>query len=148
MSTPITKRPFYEDFFKYMALIPNPGPAWRFEDFDLNADYRRLGLIQSLMRADNPDLSRFKAAGGKLIFYHGWKDGGVSPLTSVEFYKAIERTMGGRAATQNFLRLFMVPDMDHCKGGKGPWSIDYLSYLEKWVEQGKAPDMMIGTHYR
>jgi len=147
VNTPVTKRTFYEDFFKYMGLIPNPGPSWKFEQFDLNSDYKRLGLIQSLLQADNPDFHQFKEAGGKLIFYHGWKDAGVSPLGSVEFYKTIERTMGGRAATQGFLRLFMVPDMDHCAGGKGPWSIDYLDYLEKWVEQGKAPDVMIGAHF-
>lgn len=145
--TPILKKSFYEDFFKYMALIPNPGPAWKFENFDLNADYKRMGMIDSLLQADNPDLSRFKAAGGKLIFYHGWKDGGVSPLTSIDLYSKIERTMGGREATQTFLRLFMVPDMDHCAGGKGPWAINYLDYLEKWVEQDKAPDVMIGAHY-
>jgi hypothetical protein len=143
----LMKRTFYEGFFKYMALIPNPGPAWKFEQFDLNADYKRLGSIQTLLQADNPDLRAFKAAGGKLIFYHGWADAGPSPLGSVEFYKAIERTMGGRASTQDFLRLFMVPDMDHCGSGKGAWSIDYLSYLEKWVEQGKAPDVMIGAHF-
>lgn len=143
----LAKRGFYEEFFKYMALIPNPGPAWKFESFDLESDYKRLGLIQSLLQADNPDLHTFKEHGGKLIFYHGWGDGGPSPLTSIEFYNTIERTMGGRAATQSFLRLFMIPDMDHCMGGKGPWSIDFLGYLEKWVEQGKAPELMIGAHY-
>ena len=146
VNTPVTERTFYEDFFKYMALVPNPGPAWKFEDFDINSDYKRLGMIQSLLAADNPDLHRFKEAGGKLIFYHGWNDAGISPLTSIEFYKAIEKTMGGRAATQSFLRLFMVPDMDHCKIGAGAWAIDYLAYLEKWTEKGEAPDLMIGGH--
>ena len=144
---PLMKRSFYEDFFKFMALVPNPGPAWRFESFDLDSDYKRLGLIDSLLHADDPDLHAFKEAGGKLIFFHGWADGGLSPLTSIELYETIERTMGGRAATQSFLRLFMVPDMDHCMGGKGPWSIDFLGYLEKWVEQGKAPDVMLGAHH-
>jgi len=147
VENPIMKRSFYEDFFKYMGLVPNPGPKWKFEDFDLNSDYKRLGMIQSLLQADNPDLRRFKAAGGKLIFYHGWADGGPSPLTSIDFYKTIERTMGGRASTEDFLRLFMVPDMDHCFGGNGAWSIDFLGHLEKWVEHGQAPDMMIGAHF-
>ena len=144
---PVLKRRFYEDYFKYMALVPNPGPAWRFEDFDLDRDPKRMGMIDALIGADNPDLSRFKAAGGKLIFYHGWADGGLSPLTSIDFYQRIERTMGGRATTQDFLRLFMVPDMDHCAGGKGPWAVDYLSYLDDWVERGRAPDVMVGAHH-
>lgn len=145
--TPLMTRAFYEDFYKYMALNPSPGPNWKFEDFDLNSDYKRLGMIYSLLQADNPDLSRFKAAGGKMIFYHGWGDGGPSPLASIDYYNKVEKTMGGRTATQDFMRLFMVPDMDHCFGGAGAWSIDYLDYLEKWVEQGKAPDMLIGAHF-
>lgn len=144
---PLMKRSFFEDFFKYMAFIPNPGPNWKFEDFDLNADYKRMGLIQSLLQADNPDLRAFKATGGKMIFYHGWADGGPSPLTTIDYYQTVEKTMGGRAATQDFLRLFMVPGMDHCFGGSGAWSVDYLDYLDKWVEQGKAPDAMIGGYF-
>jgi feruloyl esterase len=130
-----------------MGLSPNPGPAWRFEQFDRNADYKRLGEIQGLMDATNPDFSRFKRAGGKLIFYHGWSDSGLSANASIELYETIERTMGGRAATQEFMRLFMVPDMDHCGGGAGPNGIDYLEYLDKWVDRGEAPDLMIGAHY-
>lgn len=147
IETPLMKRPFYEDFFKYMALTPNPGAGWKFENFDMNSDYKRLGMIQSLLQADNPDLRKFKAAGGKLIFYHGWSDGGPSPLASIDYYEAVERAMGGRASTEDFFRLFMVPDMDHCMGGNGAWTIDYLDYLDKWVEQGKAPDVLIGAHY-
>jgi hypothetical protein len=144
---PLGARGFYEDFFKYLALSPNPGPAWKFENFDLESDYKRLGMMRALMAADNPDLRTFKQAGGKLIFYHGWSDGGPSPLGSIDFYQTIERAMGGRASTQDFLRLFMVPDMDHCMGGKGPWTIDYLDYLEKWVEQDNAPAALIGAHF-
>lgn len=147
VDTPVLKRSFYEDFFKYMAFNPNPGPNWKFEQFDINEDYKRMGMIRSLLQADNPDLSRFKAAGGKMIIYHGWGDGGVSPLATIEYYKKVERTMGGRAATQDFARLFVVPDMDHCMGGAGAWSIDYLDYLDKWVEKGKAPDMLLGAHF-
>lgn len=143
---PLMTPRFYEDFFKYMALRPNPGPSWTFAQFDLDRDYQRLGEIHMLMDADNPDFSRFKAAGGKLIYYHGWGDGALSPLNSIAFYQTIERTMGGRAQTDDFLRLFLVPGMDHCSGGKGAWDIDYLAYLETWVERGKAPDVMIGKH--
>ena len=54
--------------------------------------------------------------------------------------------MGGRAATQDFFRLFVVPGMNHCTGGDGAFAVDYLSYLERWVEQGQAPEKMIGAH--
>ena len=43
------------------------------------------------------------------------------------------------------MRLFMVPDMDHCIGGPGADVIDYLSALEAWVERGEAPDKLLAT---
>jgi hypothetical protein len=36
--------------------------------------------------------------------------------------------------------------MKHCSGGSGAFAVDYLSALEGWVEQGRAPDQMIGAH--
>jgi feruloyl esterase len=36
--------------------------------------------------------------------------------------------------------------MNHCTGGAGAFAIDYLTYLEAWVEKGQAPDVMIGAH--
>lgn len=54
--------------------MPDPGPSWRLSDFDLARDYRRFGLTESLFGAANPDLRRFKAAGGKLLIYQGWND--------------------------------------------------------------------------
>jgi feruloyl esterase len=36
--------------------------------------------------------------------------------------------------------------MKHCTGGEGAYAIDYLSALEAWVEQDKAPERLIGEH--
>lgn len=146
-NSPLFAPTFYEDYFRFMGLIPNPGASWKFGDFDLNVDYQRLGMIDALIDATNPDYSRFKKIGGKLILFDGWADGGPSQARIIDLYQTIERTMGGRSATESFMRLFMIPDMDHCTGGNGAWEIDYLDYLEKWVEQGKAPNVMIGAHY-
>jgi hypothetical protein len=57
-----------------------------------------------------------------------------------------ERTMGGRAATEGFFRMFMIPGARHCRGGDGPYSVDFLAYIEDWVEHGKAPTVLIGSH--
>jgi hypothetical protein len=65
---------------------------------------------------------------------------------TIDYYETLERTMGGRAATQAFARLFMVPGMLHVSGGDGAYAIDYLTYLEKWVEDHQPPDVMIGSH--
>ena len=53
--------------------------------------------------------------------------------------------MGGSKPTQDFFRLFIIPGMNHCGGGVGAYSIDYLTYLENWVERDQAPDEMIGA---
>jgi feruloyl esterase len=43
-------------------------------------------------------------------------------------------------------RLFMVPGMDHCGGGPGANDFDFITALEEWVEQGRAPESLLGAH--
>jgi Tannase and feruloyl esterase len=140
---------FDVNFLRYMAFVPDPGPNWQPSDLNFDRDYKRFGMMESLYAGTNPDLRKFKAAGGKIILYHGWSDagpGGIPPLKTVDYYETVEKTMGGPAATQDFFRLFMIPGMGHCGGGEGALDIDYLSYLEAWVEKDHAPDAMIGKH--
>lgn len=124
---------------------PDPGPDWKPEDFDFDRDSKRLGMADAFWSANNPDLRQFNARGGKLLSYSGWNDLSMQ-LGTVDYYETVEKTMGGRAATQSFFRLFMVPGMTHCGGGEGANNFDYLSYLEAWVEKGEAPDKIIGSH--
>jgi feruloyl esterase len=49
----------------------------------------------------------------------------------------------GLRRTQEFARLFLLPGVAHCGGGAGPDTIDGLSPLVQWVEQGIAPDQII-----
>jgi feruloyl esterase len=49
----------------------------------------------------------------------------------------------GLRRTQDFARLFLLPGVAHCGGGAGPDTIDGLSPLMQWVEQGIAPDQII-----
>jgi feruloyl esterase len=96
--------------------------------------------------ANNPDLRKFAGAGGKMILYQGWADQSDIPSDALDYYETASKVMGGREATEKFFRLFMVPGMNHCWGGDGAFAIDYLSYMEAWVERGQAPDMMLGSH--
>jgi hypothetical protein len=132
-----------DSFFKYMVYGSSPG--WTSDTYDFESDYKRLGLA-ALYTDTNPDLRRFKAAGGKLIAYQGGNDVIEMPGAIVDYYQTVERVMGGREPTQDFFRLFIVPGMNHCVGGTGAWAIDYLSYLEAWVEENHAPDKVIGAH--
>jgi feruloyl esterase len=127
------------------AMIYGASAGWGFKSFDFDRDERRLGLA-ALYTATNPDLRRFKAAGGKLISYQGETDTFEMPTAMVDYFETVGKVMGGQKETQEFFRLFMIPGMNHCIGGAGAYSIDYLSYLEAWVEQNKPPNEMLGAH--
>lgn len=134
------------EWFRYYFFQPNPGPKWELSDFDFDRDFMRFGIAE--ITSYSPDLRKFKSAGGKLIVYTGWNDAvDVVPRT-LDYYESVERLMGGRAATQDFFRLFAVPGMNHCGGGDGASTIDWLSYLEAWVEDGQVPDMVIGANLK
>ena len=40
------------------------------------------------------------------------------------------------------MRLFMVPGLYHCDAGPGPDVFDDLTALERWVENGEAPQRL------
>jgi hypothetical protein len=134
------------DLWRYMGFMPDAGPAWQPADFDFDEDYKRVGLMEAIYTGSNPDLRKYKARGGKIISYQGWDDQSVVPLNVVDYYDTVNNTMGGLEQTQDFFRLFMIPGMDHCSGGAGAYAIDYLAHLEEWVENGAAPDKLIGVH--
>jgi hypothetical protein len=134
---------YYDSLFQ--SMIYGATPSWTAATYDFEHDYQRLGMA-ALYTDTNPDLRRFKAAGGKLLVYQGGNDVTEMPTAIVDYYQTVEKVMGGLEPTQDFFRLFIVPGMNHCAGGVGASSIDYLSYLEAWVERNQAPDKMIGAH--
>lgn len=134
--------------FRYHAFIPDPGPGWNLSDLDVDRDYKRLGMMEALYSANNPDLRKFKAAGGKLIMYVGWNDDRTLPSAIIDYYETVERTMGGRIPTQEFLRLFVLPGVNHCSGGAGADAVDFLGHLESWVEKDQAPDELLSARLR
>lgn len=129
---------------RYLFFTPDAGPHWTIRDFDFDADYKRLGLAASIHDASNPDLSRFKAAGGKLILIQGWDDSGLAMGDTIDYFEKMERTMGGREAAQEFARLFVVAGLAHGPGSLGPNAFDSLSHIESWVERGAPPASIIG----
>src|ERR1700736_4730962 len=83
-----------------------------------------------------------------MIIYHGLNDLSILPQWIIRYYENVERVMGGRDQTQSFVRLFSLPGVEHCGGGPGADIVDYLTYLENWVEEGKAPDRLIAAHLK
>ncbi|MBN2242324.1 MAG: tannase/feruloyl esterase family alpha/beta hydrolase [Acidobacteria bacterium] len=115
---------------------------WR--DFDLDRDMPVIDAAAGFVDAVDPDLGAFKAHGGKLLLYHGWGDFGIPPENTIQYYESVLEEMG--RGQDDWMRLFMVPGMGHCSGGAGPYSFDALGALEKWREQGMAPDAIMGRN--
>jgi feruloyl esterase len=127
---------FGETFFRNMAF-GRPNPSYDWLTFNVDADVDRIQWTRSVLDATEPDLTRFKARGGKIIGYFGWADPALNPLMGVRYYESVTRTMG--PSTPDFYRLFMVPGMFHCGGGIGTSTFDAVTPLVEWVEKGVAP---------
>ena len=52
--------------------------------------------------------------------------------------------MGGAEKTAEFARLFLVPGVDHGFRGAGPTPRGTQAALVRWVEEGMAPDQLLG----
>jgi feruloyl esterase len=145
------ERPARLNFWKIWAF-QNPNWDWRTFDFDagMTAVDDRLA---STINAMSSDLSAFRAAGGKLIQYHGLADPVVPPRESIDYYERVQAAEDTakppRAdASADFYRLFLAPGLYHCQGGPGPNVLDVEGALEKWVEQGVAPETIAATKRR
>lgn len=108
-----------------------------YRDFESSFDLA-MDRYDEVLGADDPDLSDFRAAGGKLLMWHGAADFGVMYQGSLDYYERVRAELGP-GKTQQFARLFVAPGVGHCRGGAGPELVDPFQALVTWVEQGKAP---------
>ena len=151
----------------YMKYFVFGDPQWDYRSWDFTRDMAKVDADRhnrSVMDTWNPDLKRFRDRGGKLILYHGWGDDAISPLNTINYFKlVVDKTTGGPKAadarapedakfqqaaqkTGDFMRLFMVPGMNHCGGGPGPNTFDAVAALSSWIENKQPPDMLPGRH--
>lgn len=117
---------------------------WDWKTWNVDKDVAAVDEKYGYINAINPDLSAFKARGGKLIQYHGWADTAISPENSINYRASVLNKMG--AKQDNWYRLFMVPGMAHCGNGAGPNQFNYMGAMERWRESGTAPEFMIAEH--
>ena len=134
----------------YSGFWYPPGPSYYGgRDFDFDRDPPRLAMKEMIYQHRNPDVRKFRDAGGKAILYHGWNDSDlIPPELSIDYYELVTRTMGGEEATKAFFRLLMAPSMLHCQYGPAGGEIDWLTVLENWVEKGEAPESVVAYQMR
>jgi feruloyl esterase len=133
--------------------------AWDYKTFSVDRDVKTaVQKVSGALNATDPDLRKFEARGGKLILYHGWSDAAIPAQNAIDYYQSVVKKMGAKKSA-GFVRLYMVPGMQHCGGGSGPNVFGHggvargdaqnniAAALERWVEQGIAPEEIIATKY-
>lgn len=134
--------------------------SWTYKDSNLtNALDAADTKMAATLNSTDPDLKAFHARGGKLIVYHGWSDAAIPPTNAISYYQNVSKTMGDKTAG-SFVRLYMVPGMQHCAGGPGPNAFgqigimkagdaqhDIFSALVNWVEKDAAPNSIVATKF-
>ncbi|RGP63737.1 feruloyl esterase b [Fusarium sporotrichioides] len=88
------------------------------------------------LAADNPDLSAFRKAGGKMITWHGLADEAIPPNGTIAY---MEQVLNVNPQSENFIRFYEAPGVGHCYGGTGAPPTNAFSQLVAWVENGTVP---------
>jgi len=97
-------------------------------------------LFHDVIGTDDPDLTSFRDAGGRLLMWHGWSDELIPPEGSIDYYERVLEKRGDPGEMADFARLFMAPGVFHCGGGPGFTEFDAFGALVDWVETGRAPE--------
>ena len=156
---PTGKIPFFQfvvdNWSRYLAFEPDlPVPPATASGPHLSAVNFDAGPAQfaatTAVAGFRPELTRFRALGGRLLLYHGWADESLMPAHTLDYGRdAQQRQRVGQGGKEGgdglseFARLFMLPGMLHCGGGPGATEVDYLTALERWVEAGEAPESLL-----
>ncbi|GLA55566.1 hypothetical protein AnigIFM63604_002355 [Aspergillus niger] len=93
----------------------------------------------SAWNADDANLQAFKKNGGKLLTYHGMADPSI-PTKGTEYLYNKARALF--PDVQDFWRFFESPGLGHCAGGLGGQPTTVMKALQRWVENGTAPDTL------
>ncbi|KAL3447612.1 Tannase/feruloyl esterase [Aspergillus insuetus] len=98
-------------------------------------------MYNAIIGTASPDLSGFRAAGGKMITWHGLADEAIFANGSSQYY---QRVLEQDADVADFFRYFEAPGVAHCREtiSAGPYPHDVLEDLIAWVEDGRAPETL------
>lgn len=120
-------------------------------DFDVaSISYRQYDTIfrqsvnqfASILGTNDPDLTDFRDAGGKMITWHGLADELLPPNGTYQYY---QRVLDVDPNAADYFRFFPAPSVGHCVNGTGWFPNTSLQSLVDWVENGIVPDTLLGT---
>ncbi|KAJ5714499.1 tannase and feruloyl esterase [Penicillium malachiteum] len=157
----------------YIQYFLGLGADWDWRNLDEAVVELSEQLNAGQADASNYDMSPFFNAGKKFIHYHGLSDGGIATGASFYLYDHINRAVSPQGIDlHESYRFFPIPGMGHCTDtadyvnapyyiagitmtNNGQYSVpgyhdaehDVLYALMNWVENGTAPDYIIGTAF-
>lgn len=97
----------------------------------------------AVIGTDNPDLTAFSDRGGRIIILHGLADQQIPAHGTIDYYRNVQRHMGGAEETAKFARLFLAPGINHGYHGIAPAPTGEVDAIVRWVEEGVAPEMIL-----
>lgn len=144
--TPLQGKPF-SIALEYWVYYLAQNPKWDWTTLK-DAGFAQLWQqsveeFGAVLGTDNPDLTRFRDRGGRVVIYHGLADQLIPAAGTIEYYRRVQQRMGGEKKTAGFARLFLAPGVDHGFHGSGATPIGVYEAVLRWVEEGKAPDKLL-----
>jgi len=137
--SPITPNAHYAFGNGVMKYMIYHDPDWTYKNYNFDTFGKDAKLVGETLNATNPDLSAFRKRGGKLLMYTGWSDAAITALGTIGYY---EDVLANDKTAANDVRLFLMPGVEHCFGGKGPSWVNFLDVMDQWIETGKAPEQI------
>ncbi len=96
------------------------------------------------LNAENPDLSRFRERGGKLIMYSGSADSCVPYHASLDYYERVCEHFGSLEAVAAFCKFYIIPGMSHGPGPGINAIPNFGASVIDWREKGVEPGVITG----
>lgn len=137
--TPVTPSAHWAFGNGVMKYLIYHDPEWNYADYNFETFKSAAAKVGPTLNATDPDLSVFRERGGKLLIHNGWADMALSPLGTIDYF---EKVLEHDASAAVDVRLFLLPGVDHCAGGAGPFVINWLDEIDKWIETGNAPEQL------
>ena len=70
------------------------------------------------LATDKADLGKLRDLGRKVIVYNGLADDAIPPAGSINYHERVVAAMGGHAAVQKFMRMYLLPGAAHSSQGR------------------------------
>lgn len=143
-------------------VLQDPDFDWRTLTYERFAELFETSVAkwERAVDAADPDLSAFRAAGGRMVITHGTFDSSIPVQGTIDYYNKLAKRMGGIREVRDFARLFLAPGgghetlvRAHPHPGLMPAGYDgglpvpgsALEAVVNWVEHKKAPTTLLGV---